>query len=172
LDLPNLLAEGGTQVKVEYNSNNSGGSWWLKDRDWKALEKAGWFVNWGGVYFCHADHSWTRAPAGKPEPCAPDADCPGHRRYDSAAAVPENDRWLGALAKDAWKDFDSPADAVREFERVTRQSASDEGCNCCGAPHSFSWDGGYASGEDVISLLYDNVPGSLREAVELLNRRK
>lgn len=33
-------------VKLEYTSNNSGGSWWLSDDDWLALEKAGWTVNW------------------------------------------------------------------------------------------------------------------------------
>lgn len=31
---------------VEYDSNNSGGSFWLSDEDWFALEKAGWEVNW------------------------------------------------------------------------------------------------------------------------------
>ena len=31
---------------VLYTANNSGGHWWLKDKDWKALEKAGWKVHW------------------------------------------------------------------------------------------------------------------------------
>lgn len=31
---------------IRYSSNNSGGSWWLSDDDWKALEKAGWVVDW------------------------------------------------------------------------------------------------------------------------------
>lgn len=31
---------------VEYSSNNSGGSWWLTDDDWKNLEAAGWEVDW------------------------------------------------------------------------------------------------------------------------------
>ena len=31
---------------VEYDSNNSGGNWWLDDNDWKALEAAGWKVDW------------------------------------------------------------------------------------------------------------------------------
>ena len=31
---------------VEYITNNSGGSWWLSDDDWKALEAAGWRVEW------------------------------------------------------------------------------------------------------------------------------
>ena len=33
-------------MKVEYDSNNSGGSWWLSDNDWLNLEKAGWTVHW------------------------------------------------------------------------------------------------------------------------------
>lgn len=32
--------------KIVYDSNNSGGSWWLKDQDWFNLEKAGWTVDW------------------------------------------------------------------------------------------------------------------------------
>jgi hypothetical protein len=31
---------------VEYTTNNSGGSWWLSEEDWKALEAAGWKVEW------------------------------------------------------------------------------------------------------------------------------
>lgn len=31
---------------VTYNANNSGGSWWLTDADWRALEAAGWNVKW------------------------------------------------------------------------------------------------------------------------------
>lgn len=34
------------KIKVEYSHNNSGGRWWLKDKDWEALEKAGWKVRW------------------------------------------------------------------------------------------------------------------------------
>lgn len=114
-------------MKIKYSSNNSGGSWWLSDDDWKKLEAAGWSVEW------------------------------------------KKERWLGALAKSASKDFDSVGAAIREFEEVTGQQASDEGCNCCGAPHSFSWEGGYASGEDCLQHLYAKVPKSLREATEALN---
>ena len=31
---------------IKYSSNNSGGGWWLNTEDWKALEAAGWLVNW------------------------------------------------------------------------------------------------------------------------------
>ncbi len=33
-------------MKVKYDSNNSGGRWWLDDKDWYSLEKAGWKINW------------------------------------------------------------------------------------------------------------------------------
>lgn len=32
--------------EITYESNNSGGSWWLTDQDWKKLEEAGWEVEW------------------------------------------------------------------------------------------------------------------------------
>ena len=31
---------------VEYESNNSGGDWWLSDNDWLTLARAGWMVEW------------------------------------------------------------------------------------------------------------------------------
>ena len=31
---------------ITYNSNNSGGSWWLTDDNWRDLERAGWEVDW------------------------------------------------------------------------------------------------------------------------------
>ncbi len=31
---------------TRYSSNNSGGSWWLNDQNWKDLESAGWEVDW------------------------------------------------------------------------------------------------------------------------------
>jgi hypothetical protein len=33
-------------MKITYESNNSGGVWWLKDEDWNALHDAGWEVEW------------------------------------------------------------------------------------------------------------------------------
>lgn len=35
-----------SETYVEYDHNNSGGRWWLTDKDWEALEKAGWKVDW------------------------------------------------------------------------------------------------------------------------------
>lgn len=96
-------------MKVEYDSNNSGGGWWLNDRQWKDLEAAGWEVDWY---------------AGKTRPFR---DNP----Y-------ENGRFLGALASSATREGLSLDDAVDEWERVTGGRSSDGGCDCCGPPHSFS----------------------------------
>ncbi|WP_190822016.1 hypothetical protein [Saccharopolyspora pogona] len=46
------------KTTVEYSSNNSGGSWWLTDDDWKNLQKAGWLINWykgSGIRFVDPD---------------------------------------------------------------------------------------------------------------------
>jgi len=100
---------------LHYSSNNSGGSWWLSDDDWRALESAGWTVH------------WVRDDAS---------------RGRSWARADKDGRWLGTLATTAEKaDVVNPAEAVSEFERLTSQDAYAEGCNCCGPPHSFSFEG-------------------------------
>ena len=139
---------------IKYDSNNSGGSWWLKDKDWYALEAAGWTVEWG-------------VPG---EGLFGDEEDPDH---------PGKARWLGGLARAASKRVETFAEGILNFEEVTGQSASDEGCNCCGPPHSFQFyptghdndnDYGsreYASGEDVCGVLYGaDAPTTLREALE------
>lgn len=137
------------QMKIQYRSNNSGGHWWLKDRDWAALEAAGWSVEW----------------------CAND---PDKSFLDS-----DGKRWLGTLAKEATKEFETPGDAMREFEKITGQEVSDEGCNCCGPPHSFYWgravddtlpksaEYGSASGGNCLEYMFpEGGPKTLREAWE------
>ena len=131
---------------INYTSNNSGGDWWLKDEHWRALEEAGWNVQW------HKDS-------------------PEYLKLIDAEG-----RWLRSLATRASRDGLSVKDAVTEWERITGQDACDEGCGCCGPPHSFSWtnDDGtrdYASGEDCVRILYGNdTPATLREAVALLKK--
>jgi hypothetical protein len=95
--------------KIKYSSNNSGGNWWLKDEDWLNLASAGWNVEWV-------------------------KDSEQHQKY-----LGSDDRWLGALATSASKEFDSEKDAIYEWEKVTGQNADDEGCACCGQPHNF-WE--------------------------------
>lgn len=95
-------------MKVTYSSNNSGGSWWLKDEDWKALEAFGWEVEW----FANQEHKFF-----KPTP---------------------DGRWLGALASKAIRHGLTLGQAIKEFEQITGQDSTDLGCACCGAPHSFA----------------------------------
>src|SRR5688572_11572481 len=73
-----------------------------------------------------------------------------------------DDRWLGALAREATKDFDSIEYAVREFEQITGQILSDGGCSCCGSPHRFSIinnetnERDYISGEDFVDYINED----------------
>lgn len=119
-------------VVVKYDSNNSGGHWWLSDEDWDKLAAAGWNVHWNG-------HGGRRPESSYSDPLAPVKDV--------------GERWLGARTGSAAKEFENPADAIAEFERVTGQDASAEGCNCCGPPHSFEYEDAdgkhYASAEVV-----------------------
>ena len=97
-------------MKIEYSANNSGGSWWLSDADWKNLEDAGWDVDWVA-------------------------------KRDSSRGILKADsdgRWLGALAMRATVEAPSMGEAIAQWERITGQLSNELGCNCCGAPHSFS----------------------------------
>lgn len=110
-------------MRVEYDSNNSGGHWWLKDEHWKALETAGWEVRW---YATEGDRIFK---------------------------ADEDGRWLGALASHATRHGLTLREAAEEWERVTGESSTEAGCACCGQPHSFTEyddDGKYvASGPET-----------------------
>lgn len=92
---------------IEYDSNNSGGSWWLTDQDWQNLEAAGWDVQW----FRNRDDNFFRTD--------------------------KDGRWLGALASSATRSGLTLGQAIREWEQVTGKDSSALGCSCCGTPHSF-----------------------------------
>lgn len=125
-------------MKIEYSSNNSGGRWWLKDEDWKALEDAGWEVIWGGWWFCRDKYSTQEKPVYLKEECPAHEQCNGHRVYTSyEMAKASGSRWLGSLAREATVDRPSIEEAIREFEQITGQDAEAQGCNCCGQPHGF-----------------------------------
>lgn len=98
-------------VYTEYDSNNSGGSFWLSDQNWIDLEKAGWIVEWGGRSY------------GEEPKC---------RSAEEAA----KNRYMGALAISARRYLPITL-AIAEWERITGECATDEGCGCCGPPHSF-----------------------------------
>lgn len=114
---------------VEYRSNNSGGDWWLSDDDWKALERAGWVVRWETL-----DHEYTD---GGREYARDDRGLPKLVPSQDTRFVRDG-RFLGALARAAYRHGLPLMDAVSEWERVTGCTATDAGCPCCGAPHSFT----------------------------------
>lgn len=119
---------------IEYHTNNSGGDWWLSDKDWKNLEKAGWVVHW--YHDPKADDH-----VHDPVPNSSDLSHHTHSYGDDVLvpAKPSGDDFLGARATSAAKVTDDPDGAVEEFEILTNSTASDEGCNCCGPPHSFTF---------------------------------
>lgn len=128
-------------MRVKYDSNNSGGHWWLEDKDWEALEKAGWEVEWGQKYFCHSTYRMPeeKQPDYLTELCPDGKSCKGHRQYQSyAEALAADARWLGSLARAAHREGLSMREAAEEWERVTGKSATDAGCPCCGQPHNFT----------------------------------
>lgn len=139
---------------VEYSSNNSGGRWWLTDSDWEKLEEVGWTVRWyrdekDRIFGSHKDGRFLRALASR-----------------------------ASIEIEAKSASEAMAAGIQKWESDTGQSASEEGCNCCGPPHAFTVkneDGGeweYADGEEVLRFLYEDVPGSLRDALEMMGKKR
>lgn len=125
--------------RTTYHSNNSGGHWWLDDDAWVALEAAGWVMKWGESYFCAGRfHGYGQKSHAPSIPC-PAGTCPGHWCPTSAEA--HEHRYMGALAREGYRDGLTLAAAITEWERLTRQNSADLGCSCCGTPHSFAFDG-------------------------------
>lgn len=103
------MNESNQDMVVWYSTNNSGGEWWLSDEDWKALEAAGWEVDW----VTNWEPQMHLIPPSK------------------------DGRWLGTLARDAFRHGLSLEEAIAEWERITGQLSTEEGCPCCGPPHNF-----------------------------------
>lgn len=141
------------KIMVEYSSNNSGGSWWVNTKQWKKLEKNGWKL------FNSDDFLYT--PKGDYQL--------GKDKLPKRKEPREKDSMFGQYAHYAFKFFSSPSEAIKEFESLTGLDTTDEGCNCCGAPHSFSWEGGYCSGDDCSQYLFEEDYGlTKRQLLEKL----
>ena len=121
---------------VEYDSNNSGGHWWLDDDDWAALEKAGWIVEWVALSPLYDDEGeYVREKNGTPKLVRREKN---NSRF-SLCPLDADGRWLGALAKCAYKpDCESLKEAAADWEKITGKSPLDAGCPCCGQPHNFT----------------------------------
>lgn len=120
-----------------YDSNNSGGSWWLSDKVWQKLADAGWSVHWvrpnpdPNPRFASLKETLTGVYSDDPT-----AQVEGDfGSYEWA----KDHRWLGAVATSCAKAGPDPNELLREWEEITGQDSADEGCNCCGRPHNFEW---------------------------------
>lgn len=137
-------------IRVEYSSNNSGGDWWLEDEDWKALEDAGWLVLWKTMELVFDENG---------KLIYDDNNLP-KTKSAKAFTLDSDERWLGALATKAFKVSPDIMTALREFEGITGQDVSHNGCGCCGSPHYFEWrdlETGQmfsGSGEDLLEYMY------------------
>lgn len=109
------------KILIEYSTNNSGGNWWLTKQNWKDLEKEGWkLFNCDEFIYKNGDHAFGRD--GLPKRVSPRV----------------KDETFEQYAHYGFKYFDSIEEAVREFEEITGQDVEEEGCECCGQPHSIS----------------------------------
>lgn len=114
---------------IEYTANNSGGSWWLSDKNWRDLEKRGWKVLWNS--HCHTFDEAGEMVLGADGLPVFRKSRPGDLRHG------EGGRWLGALAMYAYRAGYTEDQAKREFQEITGQDPDEAGCPCCGQPHSF-----------------------------------
>lgn len=122
---------------VEYSSNNSGGSWWLKDEDWKSLEAGGWKVEWASLENLYDEKgNYVRDEDGTPK-LVPVGQ--GNSRFRSFARESNGEyRYMGALAKTAYRVGLPLRESAEEWEKLTGKSSTDAGCACCGQPHTFT----------------------------------
>lgn len=118
---------------VEYDSNNSGGHWWLRDEHWKSLEKAGWKVQWADLVQVYESNETVLDADGTPL-LRKNED----RIFKPTLGEDGQWRWLGALATKAYRAGLPLREAAEEWERVTGLDSTDAGCACCGQPHTFT----------------------------------
>lgn len=145
-----------TKGILHYSSNNSGGYWPLNDKDWQALEAAGWVVHWTHpIAEVHEGH----------EPHQPDkyGDLKHSHEYDEDfVLVPANmhsdKRWLGGLATSAALETDDPEAGIDSWREATGKDPGALGCPTCGRPHYFDFrkNGKSVDVDRFIDFVYDD----------------
>ena len=108
----------------KFSENNSGGRWWLNEKQYTALFAAGW--------------KYEASEYDKKEGWDTESFC-----SDKNDPVPYG--WRQNLTG----EFGSMQEAVKSFEQATGQDFFAEGCNCCGAPFYISSDHEYLSGDSI-----------------------
>lgn len=124
--------------RIRYSSNNSGGSWWLNQKDWDALEAAGWLVewsaweagrhDWGGWSNTPAHYAW--APAGMTEDQARVSftDATGQSSWEegcNCCGEPHNFYEQDAKDADEWLRYASPNGWNKELEAADKAAAKE-----------------------------------------------
>ena len=98
-------------VRVVFNENNSGGSWWLREEQYQKLFDAGWKPG-----------RWRYGDEGK--------------GYGGAVKIIVLDAVDAKLAERQAYDL-----AITEWEHLTGENHNEVGCTCCGPPYQFyDWD--------------------------------
>jgi hypothetical protein len=110
------------KVTIEYDSNNSGGTWWLDDKDWAILSTNGWVVVPVSSSYIGKNNAYALNSSGIPM---------------FTRNINKMETFLGTKATTAFKRFYSVEDAEQEFELLLGKDPEEEGCSCCGRPHNF-----------------------------------
>lgn len=120
---------------VEYQSNDSGGEWWLKDEDWENLEKAGWKVQWVTLEEARdKNEKIVLEGDGTPKLIPISEKNKRFNRKDEDGVW----RFLGAAATNAYRSGLSLQEVINEWESIVQMDADALGCSCCRPPHCFA----------------------------------
>ena len=124
--------------RIRYSTNNSGGSYWLGQKDWDALEKAGWLVEWSAWERGRRDWDWGSdvpahyawAPAGMTEDQARVSftDATGQSSWEegcNCCGVPHNFYEDGESDVDQWVRYASPNGWNKELEAADKAAAKE-----------------------------------------------
>lgn len=146
-------------MKIIYSSYSDYKHWPLSHQDWLNLEKNGWSVDW----FANMQEK----PVSIRE-----FDC---LDSDSKWSKVKIDILQGVWAISASKDFKSIGDAIREFEKITKQDVS-ETVPFSLSPHCFFVETERRSdfcysGENLLRFLFKkHTKKTKRQLLEMLNK--
>lgn len=106
------------KVLVKFSENNSGGGWWLSADQYRALLTSGeWGLCKDGMAYAEKDYARQ-----------------GGSHYFDTDDVPY------FLRHNVVGIFDTYADGVASWERLTGENADTVGCECCGPPFGlYDW---------------------------------
>ena len=124
--------------RIRYSSNNSGGARWLDQKDWDALQAAGWLVEWSAWEEGRHEYNWPSgtparyawAPAGMTEYQARVSftDATEQSSWEegcNCCGVPHNFYEDDAKQADEWARYASPNGWNKELEAADNAAAKE-----------------------------------------------